>query len=38
MNERAVIGGNFPPDPIDKITEAYEAERDMRKAGQTARP
>ena len=29
MNPRAVPGDNNPPDPIDKITEAYEAERDM---------
>ena len=27
MNERAVIGGNNPPDPIDEITAAYDAER-----------
>jgi hypothetical protein len=27
MNERAVIGGNFPPDPLDEITAKYEAER-----------
>jgi hypothetical protein len=27
-NERATIGGNNPPDPIDAITAAYEAERE----------
>ena len=27
-NERAVIGGNNPPDPIDTITAAYESERE----------
>lgn len=27
MNERAVIGGNFPPDPIDEINAAYESVR-----------
>ena len=26
-NERATIGGNNPPDPIDTITEGYDAER-----------
>lgn len=28
LNERAKIGGNNPPDPIDTITAAYEAERE----------
>lgn len=28
MNEREVIGGNNPPDPIDDICATYEAERD----------
>jgi hypothetical protein len=28
MNERAVIGGNMPPDPIDEICAAYEASRE----------
>lgn len=27
MNERAVIGGNNPPDPIDEINAAYEGAR-----------
>jgi hypothetical protein len=27
MNERAVIGGNNPPDPIDQITASYDAMR-----------
>ena len=28
-NDRAAIGGNNPPDPIDEITAQYEAERQM---------
>ena len=27
MNERAVIGGNNPPDPIDQICATFEASR-----------
>lgn len=27
MNERAIIGGNMPPDPIDEITAKFEATR-----------
>jgi len=27
MNERAVIGGNNPPDPLDEISAKFEAER-----------
>lgn len=27
MNERAVIGGNFPPDPIDAIIAQFDADR-----------
>lgn len=28
MNERAIIGGNNPPDPIDQICAAYDADRE----------
>lgn len=27
-NERAVVGGNNPPDPIDEITAAYDVDRE----------
>ena len=28
MNPRAIVGGNNPPDPIDEISAAYDAERE----------
>ena len=38
MNDRAVIGGNFPPDPIEQIAGEYESHREEAENWLDSRP